>query len=349
MKTPRLAGIVVAVLLTTAVAFYWWLKHHAAHPPSAARPVASNQARNVATPASSLAPQQDPNAPTTHEPDRKQQDAFLAVFLKPFSFIGRIVDDNGLPVSDATAEWRANNNPNPYGTGATGKATTDSKGMFSVNSHGMSLFVKVWKRGFYEVPTDSKGIRGSSGGFSNAEIRGNTDSPMGTESSPAVFVLRKKGESVALIHASERPVKVPKDGAPVEIALENGKPVPPGQGDLRIECWTEDQVRDAQGNYPWHCRVSVPGGGLAKREGEFLFEAPPEGYQRQDDMTPPDERWSAKAERSYFVKTAGGHFARVNLRMHTGGEHFVVIESYFNPQPGSRNLEYDPNNIITSQ
>jgi hypothetical protein len=338
LKTPRLGLVVAVVFLSTVAAFYWWLRPYAAPVSAAARPPIAN----LATPANSLAPQQSPNDPTKHEPERKQQEAFSAVFLKPISFIGKVVDDNGFPVSDATAEWRANNNPNPYASGTNGQATTDSKGMFSVNSHGISLFVRVSKRGYYEVPTGLEGSRGSSGGFSNAEIRGNTDSPMGTESAPAVFVLRTKGEAVELIHVTERPVKVPKNGAPLEIALKNGQPVAPGQGDLRMECWTEDQKRDAQGNYPWRCRVSVPGGGLVIREGEFNFEAPAEGYQAQDDITPPDKRWSATAERSYFVKMADGHFARVNLRMRTGGEHFVVIESYLNPKPGSRNLEYDP-------
>ena len=98
-------------------------------------------------------------------------------------------------------------------------------------------------------------------------------------------MLRKKGEAVPLVRVSERPIKVPRNGTPVEINLQTGKAA--SQGDLKVECWTQDQVKDAQGHYPWHCRVSVPGGGLVKREGEFDFEATAEGYEPSDDIAPP--------------------------------------------------------------
>ena len=338
--------MVGAAMLIVAVALYWWFKPQPAHPPLAAKPsVDASQAPTQATPANSpsAAPtQQTVIAPVKNEPDTNQQKAFMAALITPFSFWGKVIDHKGNPVGGATVEWSANNNPNPYGSGTKGRTESDADGMFSVTSFGIGMYAKVSKDGYGQIPTELRGQRGSSGGFSNAGKLGNTDSPMGTRSDPAIFILRKKGDAAELIHVTERPVKVPKNGAPVEIALETGQAVPAGQGDLRIECWTEDQKRDAQGNYPWRCRVSVPGSGLMKREGEYDFEAPADGYQPHDDITPPEERWSAKAERQYFVKMADGHFARVNLRMRTGGEHFVVIESYFNPKPGSRNLEYDP-------
>jgi len=115
---------------------------------------------------------------------------------------------------------------------------------------------------------------------------------------------------------------------------------------LRIECWAQDDKKDTQRRYSWHCHISVPRGGLAVREGEYNFEAPLDGYQEYDDIAPPAERWSGSAERQYFVKTASNHFARVNLRIHPGGEHFFVVGSYFNPQAGSRNLEFDPTKEI---
>lgn len=346
MKTSRLAWLVGAAMLFVIVSLYWCSKRQPAHPSLAVQPsVSASQAPADSPPTNPLRaaiPPPTVNAPLKNEPDTNQQKAFMAALLTPISFWGKVVDHKGNPVAGVTVEWSANNNPNPYGSGTKGRTETDVEGMFSVTSHGIGLYAKVSKDGYGQIPTELRGQRGSSGGFSNAAKLGNTDSPMGTRSDPAIFVLRKKGEAAELIHVTERPVRVPKNGAPVEIALETGQAVPAGQGSLRIECLTEDQKKDAQGNYPWHCRVSVPGGGLMKREGEYDFEAPADGYQAYDDIAPPKERWSAKAERQYFVKMADGHFARVNLRMRTGGEHFVVIESYVNPKRGSRNLEYDP-------
>jgi len=262
--------------------------------------------------------------------------------MTPISFWGKVVDERGNPVATAEVKFGANDNPNPMGKGSDHRTTTDANGSFSITGiRGVTLYVEVSKEGYYRA-REVEGKRGSFDSFRYAGPRATDEPAPPSSESPAIFVLRKKGDAAELIRVTERPVKVPKNGAPVEIALESGQAVPAGQGDLRIECWTEDQKKDAQGNYPWRCRVSVPGGGLVKREGEYDFEAPADGYQPHDDIAPPEERWSAKAERQYFVKMADGHFARVNVRMRTGGEHFAVIESYFNPKPGSRNLEYDP-------
>jgi hypothetical protein len=334
MKNLRLALLVGAVFFSVALALYWWLKPQPVQPPTAVNPTPSQPA--PADPLSARPTQPTPIEPTKNEPDTNQQKALMTAFLTPISFWGKVVDEHGNAVPDATVELTANNNPNPMEQGSRYQRFTDNHGLFSISGiHGIALNVKVSKEGYYQTA--------ESRGGANYLLKSNTDRPVPTAENPAVFVLRKKGEAAELTHVTERPVKVPKNRVPVEISFETGQAVPAGQGDLRIECWTEDQKKDAQGNYPWRCRVSIPsGGGLIKRQGEFDFEAPIDGYQASDDITPPGERWSATAERQYFVKTVDGHFARVTLRVRTGGEHFVVIQSYLNPKPGSRNLEYDP-------
>ena len=278
--------------------------------------------------------------PTSPESQTSERKAFFATFLKPIAFVGRIVDEEGKPVSGAVAYWKANNNPNPYGTGTAGEAVSDDQGVFSIQSHGISLFVRVSKEGYYSIPTDLRGPRGSSGAFSNYDALGNTDSAMGTASTPTLFVLRKKGQTVPLLHVTERAIKIPRDGTPVMISLETGRIVPDSTRSLRVQCLTEDSKKDDQGHYPWQCRVSVPGGGLVVREDDYAFHAPLDGYQAEEDLGPKGTHWDAVAERQYFVATADGHFGRVKLRVRTGGDHFVVFESYFNPQSNSRNLEY---------
>lgn len=53
-------------------------------------------------------------------------------------------------------------------------------------------------------------------------------------------------------------------------------------------------------------------------------------------------RWRDGTERDFFVRLAGGRFARVSLGVITGGDHFIVFESWVNPKPGDRNLEFNP-------
>lgn len=334
-----LAGLVLVLLVPLVV---WWLR------PSRLPPSLTDTASTgPQTPVETATPSAFPNSSAVGTqvyqlPGRNKEREILTVFSKPFVFWGKAVDEHGAPVEGAIVDWSANNNPDPHSSGTKGRTTTDPTGMFSIACTGVSLSIDVSKEGYYRVPTslDNRQI-GSTGGFSNAEKLGNTDMPMGKQSSPTIFKLRKKGELASLIHVTERPVKVPKDGTPVEISLTTGEVVPAGGGGLEMRCWTEDQTTDAQGHYSWVCRASVPGGGLQERDNEYDFEAPPEGYRPVDNIKPPEERWAPVAERGYFIRTSDGHFARVNLRMRTAGEHFVVIESYFNPQLDSRNLEYD--------
>jgi hypothetical protein len=318
-----------------------WIIFELRKTPDTASPIRPDVTESVAVPQPTAAPL----TPTSLSsavgmvPDTRRQQAYLAAFKKPISFVGKVVDEKGNGVPGATVEWRANNNPDPTGAGTNGAANSDERGFFNVRASGIALFVKVSKAGYYSVNEGSGNIRGSSGEFSNASVLGNTDHPMGTDPAPAIFVLRRRGAGTSLLHVNDRPVKIPKDGTPVEVALDTGRSVAPGRGHLRIECWTKDQSKDNRGYYPWRCRISVPGGGLTYRQDEFDFQAPAEGYQESDEITPDKLKWSSVGERQYFIKTGDGHFARVSLRIRTAGDHFIVIESYFNPARDSRDLE----------
>src|ERR1035441_3993552 len=87
-------------------------------------------------------------------------------------------------------------------------------------------------------------------------------------SKAAVFVLRKMGSPVHLVEIG-RSVVIPKDGTPVELSLETGNKVPLGQGDIRVESWTNDTGHPLNSNQPydWSCRIEVPDGGLQPRTG----------------------------------------------------------------------------------
>jgi hypothetical protein len=302
-------------------------------PPSAGRP----------TPVS--AGVSNPNEPIKNEPDQNAILAMAKELLKPISFWGKVVDEKGSPVTGANVEWAANNNPDPYGTGNKGDAVSDSDGMFSVQSQGIGLYVKVSHPAYYEVPTRMRGKRGSSGGFSNADKLGNTDSPMGTRDNPAIFVLRKKGETVSLIRA-ENFVRVSRNGSPTEITLATAQPA--SGGDLKVEAWTNDQAKNAAGRYDWRCRLSVRNGGLIERKDRFDFEAPVDGYKPFDEINMPQvaEQWRPQESREYFVKLADGRYARIRFEMVAGGDNFFSINSYLNPTPGNRNLEFDPNKPV---
>jgi hypothetical protein len=147
------------------------------------------------------------------------------------------------------------------------------------------------------------------------------------------------GTTEPLVRAAQS-APVPKDGTPVTVDLMTGRLSP--NGNLRVEAWTE--APEGGRKFSWRCQVTVPGGGLAERTGQFEFEAPEDGYEESVElgMGQDAEQWTSDQQRDYFVKLPDGRFARVKFRMIAGGNHYFVMESFLNPTPGSRNLEYNP-------
>ena len=265
---------------------------------------------------------------------QRKQTELLELFNTPINFWGKVVDEKGNPVPDATVELGTADRP--WETGSSYKRTTDSNGLFSITGvKGLSISVDVSKGGYYKTSH-------SRGQFSYAQPSGNKE-PLPMPDKPTVFDLRKMGQVEPLVQVDGF-VKVPRNGAPVEISFETGDTVAAGQGDLRVEAWTNDQVKDPGGHYDWRCRISVPNGGLTERKEEFAFEAPANGYRPSDEISMPqtEERWSPQVSREYFVKLADGRYARIRFEMVAGGDNFFTINSYLNPKPGSRNLECDP-------
>jgi hypothetical protein len=52
--------------------------------------------------------------------------------------------------------------------------------------------------------------------------------------------------------------------------------------------------------------------------------------------------------KNYFAKLPDGRYARFSINLYPGDRNFVVLESYVNPTPGNRNLEFDPKRVVRS-
>jgi hypothetical protein len=255
---------------------------------------------------------------------------FAAAFDTSINFWGKVVDEKGDPVPGALVKMGTADKP--FQTGTRHERTTDASGLFSVlGAKGLSISVTVSKDGFYQTPR-------SRGQVSYAHPSGNKE-PLPTSNTPAVFELRKMGEIVPLVRV-EQSARIPKDGTPATVDLMTGRFSP--SGNFRMEAWTE--APEGGQKFTWRCRVTVPGGGLVERKGQFDFEAPEDGYEESVElgMSRDAKQWASQQQRDYFVKLPDGRFARINFRMIAGGNHYFVMESFLNPTPGSRNLEYDP-------
>lgn len=294
---------------------------------------ASSESSQTETETAPYAAQSTPPVATTLRDQPTQKDVVINAYQTPISFWGKVIDEKGNPVSDAEVGFMAIDKP-MSDRGANYKSKSDSSGLFSITEiKGAGLYVKVSKDGYHDIQSDYVI------GYAIP-----TEQKQPSPSDPSVFILRKMGQAEPLKTYSSNGILVAKTGQPVAISLMQERVVPIEQGDLKIEVWTEDQQKDVEGRYPWKCRISAPGGGLVETKDDFSFLAPIEGYKPvvEVNMDPNSSRWRKDFEDQYFVKLKDGHFARVNLRITTGGRHFFSFTSYLNPISGSRNLEYDP-------
>jgi hypothetical protein len=343
MNRNRSIIIGLAVLVLIGLVIYFWPK--TAPVPVSVPPVAQSnppsepQEKIELTKDGLPAPVAPGLAQQATKPDAEA--SLLELFMTPIALYGKVVDEKGNPVAGATAKMSVADKP--ITDGAKYSKITDDKGLFSLTGlHGGAVSVNVTKEGYYTTEQSRGMIR-------FGKFRSNSDPQIPTAGSPTVFVLRKMGEITPLVKI-ENFVKVPRNGNPTEISLETGRQVAAGQGDLKVEAWTNDQTKDAQGHYEWKCRISVPGGGLFERKDSYAFEAPADGYQPFDEivMSHNAERWNPQASRQYFVKLSDNHYACIEFEMVAGGDHFFSITSYLNPTAGARNLEYDPNQPVAA-
>ena len=264
-----------------------------------------------------------------------QEKSFITAFNTPIAFYGRVIDQYGDPVPDADVKLSANDKafggqPSHYAR------KTDTAGRFSIEGIvGITLGVEVSKPGYRGIPPVYGKVT-SSGLF---EYGLSSQEPYhSSKDAPTIFTLHKVGTIEPLVKVGEKNVRIARDGSPLSIAVD-------GQGahPVILRCWNQELQRPAnQRQYDWRLEITVSNGGLLKREDAFAFEAPQDGYvssNTNEMLASLGDQWRSVAERSYFIKFDDGTFARANLEMHAGGDHFVVWESFFNPKPGSRNLE----------
>jgi hypothetical protein len=259
-----------------------------------------------------------------------QERAFITAFNTPIAFYGRVIDQYGDPIPDAQVKLSANDKvfggpPSRY------TRKTDTGGRFSIEGIvGITLGVEVSKPGYRVIPP-AYGKVTSSGLFEyGLSSRG---AYQFSKEIPTMFTLHKIGAVEPLVKIGEKNFRLARDGAPLPVAVDEQ-----GAHQIVLRYWNQElQQPTGQRQHDWRLEIHVPNGGLLKRKDTSAFEAPQEGYVSTDTVEMPmslGNQW-----RSYFIKFDDGTFARANLEMHAGGDHFVVWESFFNPKAGSRNLE----------
>lgn len=318
--------------LLLVLAFVWWFL----------RPEPQAEATQVGSATQALSKAPVPLPPLT--PQQKQQQeqtnpeklaGFKASFATPINLYGKVLDQHGDPVESASVQYTV--------LGLTGKqkrqTTSKPDGSFEITGHrGGTLAVEVSKTGYRKLPGADDKV-----GSGKLFYFGLGHPPASSPQAPVVFTLQKPGVIEPLIHAEERNYRLPRDGSPTEIDLHPG-----GNSGHRVvlRCWNKELEPRPQTEprFDWRLEIAVPDGGITERKDIMAFEAPAIGYEPKASIEMPADAkpsWSRSANRSYFIRFGDNVFARVNVEMIAGGDHFIVWESHLNPKAGSRNLDTD--------
>lgn len=328
-----------AFLLLATLVFLLWPKH----PASDQKPPIPEESglESAATTASKQKPSLPYGAiPGTAEEVEKQRaeqrrsvvERIEAALNTSITFYGKVVDQNGDPVPNALVGYGLLDKFNE--SGSTGETSADLNGFIHISGvKGAVISVSVHKEGYYHIQ-DASNQAFAYGYGTESHIK-----PAPTKDNPAVFVLHKMGEAESLVELSSRQFQIPISGQAAVINLATGRSMGPG---LHISSKVGEMKN---GRFDWHYELSVPGGGLVEREGQFDFEAPESGYESSIllESKASDPGWKNGAAKSYFIKLPDNTYARVQARFYPRDyRNIVVLVSYLNPTPGNRNLEYDP-------
>lgn len=260
-----------------------------------------------------------------------------SIFAAPIEFYGQVQTQDGVPIAEAQVTALV---ANSFGGGSSRITTqSDSRGMFSISSIGMTVSIRVSKNGYSSISEKTADEPRSTGAFDYGVDLGNgIHSP--SRNAPVVFTLFKPPIIEPLNSIREKETTMAKNGEPVKVTLDAPAHV------IELKCWTRDVNIERDGRYDWKLEVSVVDGGIQRRGGSYDFTAPSDGYAKTDlvqmprTLKRPD--WQDDFEQSYWVRFNDGRFGNIKVRMIAGGNHYSIVSGYVNPKPGSRNLAVSP-------
>ena len=267
-------------------------------------------------------------------------------------FYGQVLDLEGNPIPNAEVRYSALNFQNfdkVWTSGTSKKAMfTDMDGRFAIHDVGGSLFVNCKHPEYYGTRGHAEpSQRKFSYGFQSG------DDPAWHPQNPAIFRLRKKGVCEPLYFSCDEMVNKGKSsrtrlssGECIVIDLAKGVR---GESDTSVSVsYESDKVPELREGYDWEYTLRIPGGGFIEKQENFDFIAPEKGYKEEVKIgyKKTDEGWCDFKRCFYFVRFSNGLYGVFEIKAGVRGNGRFRFRALVNPNPASRNLEYDYNKII---
>jgi hypothetical protein len=336
-------GWVLLIVLFAAIAFLVWRWRSAQSSLPPPDPTATSSPSQGATynpvPSAAAAPAEVVVTPPTSKRERMGK-LLDAVNTKAVEFYGKVVDQFGAPLAGVSVTGSVIYNSSA-GSGVQEKhTTTDAQGLFSFTGmKGRTFDYHLEKVGYETMPEGDA--------FDYTELVPEATRHHPDPKNPVVLKMWKLQGAEPLIFFENRELRVPVDGTSLRIDLTTGKRVETG-GDL-IVTLRHSMAEHGQWlqRYPWQAEIAASGG-VVETTSRLMYLAPESGYvptltlgEKGDE---PEYR--GQFDKQLYVKTAGGHFARLKMHVSTQTNpdrpSYVTLSWWLNPKPGSRNLEYAP-------
>lgn len=247
-------------------------------------------------------------------------------FVQPQNFYGKVIDQNGDPVSGvgitAGNETLTDNVVQPQ----TFTVRSDSDGLFEITGKtGTSIGVRLIKNGYLW------GLRGE--GYK---------APASGVSSPAdrVVLTMWKLHGPELLTSYNIDSKIPHDGNPVIFEMATGKASPSGDFRVTLSQFPLD-VRTGRERFDWTAKVEILNGGLVEENDPYPYMAPANGYQPsfEFNVSSNSPEWLPNLKKNFYTKNAQGQYGIMQFAIYPGRSP-TGLEAHFTINPsGSQNLE----------
>jgi hypothetical protein len=255
------------------------------------------------------------------------------------NFYGRVVDQDGQPISGAKVALRVLvgylHSPTELAT-RYDKTTnqTDVNGDFTlIGASGHSVEIESIDKSGYKL--SDKVSRMYPYSWSAGIFKPDTNNPV-------IFKMWKQQGTETLVQPPAWNGNVSCDGTTNRFNLLDGKKNV--NGDLEIICLKSPINILPRENKPFDYKfeIAVLGGGVQPTEDEFTYLAFEGGYSSSFTLgqKADDPGWQGRVKKEFYIKTADGHYGRLSVDWYSSLQNPTHLDWNCSINPtGSRNLE----------